>query len=98
MEKYAARLSDENTVEQVIVGDPTWASERLGGTWVGSPSKIGVGWTYTEEEGFRSPQPYPSWVWGENGWEAPVAQPDDENFYEWDEESQSWLAVDLEEV
>jgi hypothetical protein len=32
-------------VVQVIVGEPEWASERLGGVWVGSEVKVGVGWT-----------------------------------------------------
>lgn len=29
---------------QVIVGTPEWAADRLGGTWVGTPVKVGVGW------------------------------------------------------
>jgi hypothetical protein len=41
---YAARVVD-GVVVQVIVGEPEWASERLGGVWVGSEVKVGVGWT-----------------------------------------------------
>jgi hypothetical protein len=29
---------------QVIVGDPAWAADRLGGDWLGTPVKVGVGW------------------------------------------------------
>jgi hypothetical protein len=40
----------------------------------------------------RPEQPYPSWVWNGEGWEAPVEYPDDGESYIWDEESQSWVA------
>jgi hypothetical protein len=32
---YAAKHVD-GTVVQVIVGDPAWAADRLGGDWLGS--------------------------------------------------------------
>jgi hypothetical protein len=35
---YAARI-EGGTVVQVIVGDPAWAAERLGGVWVASKVK-----------------------------------------------------------
>jgi hypothetical protein len=31
-------------VTQVIVGDPAWAADRLGGDWLPSDTKVGVGW------------------------------------------------------
>ena len=40
---YAAKVED-GTVTQVIVGDPAWATERLGGVWLPSDVKVGVGW------------------------------------------------------
>lgn len=40
---YAAKVED-GTVVQVIVGTPEWAADRLGGQWVGSDVKVGVGW------------------------------------------------------
>jgi hypothetical protein len=43
--KYAALIVD-GTVTQVIVGDPAWATENLGGEWVGSDTKVGVGWLW----------------------------------------------------
>lgn len=33
-EIVAAKLADDNSVEQLIVGSAEWASSRLGGTWV----------------------------------------------------------------
>ena len=43
----------------------------------------------------RPAQPYDSWVWNTETlrWEAPVPYPDDDKFYEWDEETQSWVEV-----
>ncbi len=55
-----------------------------------------IGWTY-DGELFWSPQPYPSWVKGNKIWEAPVAKPvfdpADPKFYEWDEETVSWVEI-----
>ena len=48
----------------------------------------GIGWTWTEADGFRPPSPYPSWVWNGVAWEAPVPQPEGE--YSWNEETQTW--------
>jgi hypothetical protein len=42
---YAAKV-EQGTVTHVIVGDPAWAAERLGGEWAGSPVKVGIGWAY----------------------------------------------------
>ena len=93
MSRYAAQVED-GVVVQAIVGDPAWASDRLGGVWVGSDAKVGIGWTYTDTDGFRPPQPYPSWTW-DDGWHPPVPYPDDDQFYEWDEQSQTWTTVDV---
>jgi hypothetical protein len=40
---YAAKVED-GTVVQVIVGTPEWAATRLGGVWLPSGVKVGVGW------------------------------------------------------
>ena len=53
---YAAKVVD-GMVTQVIVGDPAWAEARLGGTWVGSDVKVGVGWTV--QDGVITPPPPP---------------------------------------
>jgi len=56
----------------------------------------GVGFTYDKtRDAFYAPQPYPSWVLNEDTclWEAPVAYPDDDKMYDWDEETTSWVEV-----
>ena len=89
-----ARINNEGVVEQVIVGTSEWATSRLGGTWIDTESKVGIGWTYSEEHGFRPPQPYPSWSWDGSTWVAPIPYPEDGQPYYWDEESQSWVFIE----
>ena len=56
----------------------------------------GIGYSYDSlADVFYAPQPYPSWVLSPKTflWEAPVAMPTDNKFYEWNESSQSWKEV-----
>jgi len=58
----------------------------------------GVGFTYDKErDAFIPPQPYPSWTLNEDTclWEAPVAYPDDDKMYTWNEETTSWVEVNV---
>ena len=53
----------------------------------------GKGYRYDDAlDAFIPPQPYASWTLNEEtcNWEAPVAYPEDENQYVWNEETQSW--------
>jgi len=57
----------------------------------------GIGYTYDEDRNaFISPKPYASWILNETTcrWEAPVARPDDNNRYNWNEDNTSWDAVE----
>lgn len=59
----------------------------------------GIGFTYDEErDAFIPPKPLPSWILDEDTctWKAPIPCPEDENFYVWDEETQSWILSDIE--
>ena len=56
----------------------------------------GRGFTYDEaRDAFIAPQPYPSWTLNEDTcrWEGPVAYPDDDKHYKWNEETTSWDEV-----
>ena len=56
----------------------------------------GIGFTYDATlDAFISPKPYNSWVLNETTcrWEAPVAYPNDEKLYRWDEETTSWTEI-----
>ena len=56
----------------------------------------GIGYTYNhEKDAFIPPKPFESWVLNEDTcwWEAPVAMPDDDQHYLWNEENQNWTLV-----
>jgi hypothetical protein len=60
----------------------------------------GIGYRYDDTlDAFIPPQPYPSWVLNEDTclWDAPVAYPDDGLMYTWDEDTVSWVQIDLGE-
>ena len=58
-------------------------------------SYAGIGYTYNEEaDVFISPQPFPSWTLSEDyDWRAPVAYPDEDAEYYWDEENLGWVLM-----
>jgi len=56
MNTYAAQVTD-GLVTQVIVGTAEWANTRLDGTWVDSPTLVGIGWGYTDGEFTPPPAP-----------------------------------------
>jgi len=53
----------------------------------------GIGYTYdSDKDAFIPPQTYTSWTLDEDTclWEAPVAYPDDDKEYYWDESTTNW--------
>ena len=57
----------------------------------------GIGFTYDKtRDAFIPPKPYASWTLDEDTclWEPPVAHPDDGEIYDWNEETQTWDAVE----
>jgi hypothetical protein len=55
---YAAHI-EHDTITQVIVGNAAWAVEHLGGQWVDSPTKVGIGWLLVDGE-IVPPEPDPT--------------------------------------
>ena len=54
----------------------------------------GIGYKYDEAlDAFVPPKPYASWILNEETcvWNAPVAYPEGEAMYKWDEETTSWV-------
>ena len=82
-----------------------WLVENLGGTWVqtsynGNFRKnfAGEGFYYdAERDAFIPPKPFESWELNEDtcNWEAPTPYPTDGKIYRWDEESLSWIEVEI---
>jgi hypothetical protein len=55
---YAAEVKASKIV-RVIVGDSVWSAEILGGQWVDSPTKVGIGWPLVDGE-IVPPEPDPT--------------------------------------
>ena len=95
---------DANNVESEEVGIE-FCHNLLGGIWKqtsynGSFRKnyAGNGYKYdTERDAFISPKPFSKWVLNEETcqWEAPVAYPDDDKFYVWNDNKGVWEESDL---
>ena len=93
-------LLDSNGVEQEnigidfltkLTGWAIWKQTSYNGNF--RKNHAGIGFTYDEDkDAFITPKPYASWVLNETTcqWEAPVALPDTENRYNWNEETQQW--------
>ena len=54
----------------------------------------GIGYTW-DGTGFAPPQPYPSWTRNNGNWIPPVAYPQDDNKYTWNEQTLSWDLLPL---
>lgn len=60
----------------------------------------GLGFTYDAGlDAFVPPSPYPSWLLNTDTaqWDPPIPYPTDGGKYKWDESSQSWVPVVLDE-
>lgn len=60
----------------------------------------GIGFTYNAGlDAFVPPKPFESWVLNEEtaNWDAPVARPEGEGMYNWNEETTSWDLVEPSE-
>ena len=71
----------------------------LGGTPL-RKNYAGIGYTYDRErDAFIPPKGFDSWVLNEDTcqYEAPTPMPDDGKFYTWDEDTLSWVEVQLGE-
>ena len=57
----------------------------------------GIGYTYdAQRDAFIPPKPYASWILNEDtyNWDAPVARPNDDKIYRWNESTTSWVEVE----
>ena len=73
-----------------------WKQTSYNGTF--RKNFAGIGFLYDEtRDAFIPQKPYNSWILNENTcvWEAPTPCPNDGNIHTWDEETVSWVIVDL---
>lgn len=101
LQKTFALLDAENVVLNVVcvlasdVDDvlPLIAEQWNAESWVDTEEygETASGGTFDGER-LWIPQPYPSWVKGEDGtWKAPIPYPDSQITHVWDEETTSWV-------
>ena len=91
-------VGDNNEIDEGY----EWLIEKLGGTWIKTSYNAatngfrknfaGVGYEYREDiDAFVAPQPFASWTLDNNAqWQPPIARPNDNNFYVWNETEQNW--------
>ena len=76
---------------------PLWKQTFSDGT---RNKQAGIGDTYNEElDVFITPKPYKSMTLNEETfqWEFPVANPNDGQFYDWNEDTQTWTLSVVEQ-
>ena len=97
-------LLDSNGVEQEVNGIDFLTKLTGWSIWVQTSynnnirkNHAGIGYTYDEDrDAFIPKKPYASWILNETTcqWEAPVALPDTENRYNWNEINQTWDIIE----
>ena len=93
-------LLDSNGVEQENIGVDFLTKLTGWAIWVQTSynnnfrkNHAAIGYTYDEDrDAFIPKKPYASWILNETtcNWKAPVALPDTENRYNWNEETTTW--------
>jgi hypothetical protein len=92
--------SENNESEAVGI---TYLEDGFGGNWVQTSynrnfrkNYAATGYTYdSTRNAFIPPQRFASWNLNEDTciWESPVAHPDDDKMYEWDEDIINWIEI-----
>lgn len=92
-----AVLNGDTVINTLIAETKTIAEELTGKTCVEFTPGDGAepGGTYdSKKKTFTRKQPYPSWsLNSDNEWVAPVPIPNPTKWYDWDEETTSWIEV-----
>lgn len=87
---------DDSPGQWIQTSYNTYGGEhKLGGTPL-RKNYAGIGFTYdANKDAFIPPKPFESWTLNETTclWKAPIAYPDDDNFYKWNEETLSWELI-----
>ena len=97
-------LKDSNGIEQENIGIDFLTKLTGWAIWKQTSynnnfrkNHAGIGYTYDEDrDAFIPKKPYNSWILNEDTcqWEAPVALPDTENRYTWNEINQNWDIIE----
>ena len=94
------------TVQKVIVAEASFFVNKVEtepGEWIQTYTDgtrkhfAGIGFKYdNERDAFYASQPWDSWTLNEETckWEPPVAHPNDNKTYNWNEATTSWVEID----
>jgi hypothetical protein len=88
---------DETPGEWIQTSYNTIGGQHVNGGTPLRKNYASIGGTYdSTRDAFISPKPYPSWVLNEDSclWEPPVAYPDSDERYRWNEETTSWQVIE----
>jgi hypothetical protein len=93
MSNYA-KVVDEKVVNVIVADEEFFRTfiDDSPGAWILTEGRIGVNFSYIDGK-FVPPKKFESWQLNAAGdnWEPPVAYPDDNQPYEWDETSKQWI-------
>ena len=100
-----AVITDANGIEQEQLGNDfinklyntrdVWKQTSYNNTI--RKNFAGIGYHYDQQrDAFIPPKPYNSWILNEDTcrWEAPVAKPEDNNMYSWNETNLTWDIIE----
>tara|TARA_B100001964_G_C14028803_1_gene507312 strand:+ start:412 stop:762 length:351 start_codon:yes stop_codon:yes gene_type:complete len=99
---HFVKLDENNVVTQVIVAEQDFINSGAVGDsflWVQTSYNnnfrkqyAGIGFSYDKtNDVFISPKPYESWTLDASfNWQPPTPMPDDDEDYEWYEDTQAW--------
>lgn len=82
---YTREATDVNGIQNLIVSDDQTKAYRK--------NYAGIGYKYDAIiDAFIEPKPYESWILNEETcmYESPIPYPDNDNRYDWNEETQTW--------
>ena len=101
-------ITDANGVEQEQLGNDfinklyntrdVWKQTSYNNNF--RKNYAGIGYQYDQmRDAFIPPKPFNSWILNEDTclWEAPVAYPQDNNHYKWNESTLTWDIVEVQQ-
>lgn len=100
-------VASQDVIDSGVFGDPTTWIQTSYNTFGGKHPEgrplrknyAGIGYRYdAERDAFIPQKAFESWLLNEETcqWEAPVAYPNDGTFYRWDEETLSWISIEIQ--
>ena len=102
---HFAEIDGNGLVQRVIVAEQDFIDSGVVGdtaNWIQTSYNhnirkqfAGVGFTYdSAKDKFIAPQPFASWALdGNDDWQPPVAMPEDDKMYRWDEDTTNWVEI-----